>query len=375
MKKTSKLFSFFCVFLFMNALPLAAEQIIIKSRLFKGIKEERKPTSEIVISSFSQPFLAPINPSYVEQENQAVALLKNELNSLYQLKDVDHLLSSSMIWDGKRKNLIETILLDEFSYPISLSPKVLSQNDVKLRIEVFKLKGTGISFIAKEAMVDKKSQSAIFTDTEKIELMEGSREKLLDTEIITKFDEPVVLGFPSNGNPYFLSLLVTKKITADVMKSLFSGDKTEIDILTPPQAVHNITPVYPLECKEQKIEGEVILQVSADKAGNVTSVRVLRHAHPDLDKAAVEALKQWKYEPVLKNGKPIPVVFAVKVDFKLRESTPESKTESISPANFLSKKFMLNGEEKTPGQRWISFTAITNFLRSKQKSNIKGHKQ
>ena len=50
--------------------------------------------------------------------------------------------------------------------------------------------------------------------------------------------------------------------------------------------------------------------------GNVTNVRVLRSI-PLLDQAAIDAVKQWKYEPTLLNGVPVPIVMTVTVNFAL----------------------------------------------------------
>ena len=85
-----------------------------------------------------------------------------------------------------------------------------------------------------------------------------------------------------------------------------------------PTPIRRITPVYPEQCKKDKIEGTVILEIEINAEGNVIDARVLKSDHPDLDEAAMEAIKKWKYEPVLKEGKPVPVVFAVAINFWLR---------------------------------------------------------
>ncbi|MDH4220798.1 MAG: energy transducer TonB, partial [Candidatus Aminicenantes bacterium] len=78
-------------------------------------------------------------------------------------------------------------------------------------------------------------------------------------------------------------------------------------------------PVYPEKCKKEKIEGTVVLEIKIDAEGNVIDAKILKSVHPDIDKAAMEAIKKWKYKPVLKDGKPVPVVFAVTINFWLRD--------------------------------------------------------
>jgi protein TonB len=84
----------------------------------------------------------------------------------------------------------------------------------------------------------------------------------------------------------------------------------------PPRLVRRIEPGYPDLAREARIEGVVILEATTDIYGRVASVRVLR-GHALLDGAAVDAVRQWVYEPLLVNGRPRPVTFTVTVRFVL----------------------------------------------------------
>ena len=66
------------------------------------------------------------------------------------------------------------------------------------------------------------------------------------------------------------------------------------------------------------IQGIVILEAVITKTGTVEDVRVLRALHPILDQAAISAVKQWKYQPAMLNGRPVKVYFTVTVNFTLR---------------------------------------------------------
>ena len=61
----------------------------------------------------------------------------------------------------------------------------------------------------------------------------------------------------------------------------------------------------------------VILGVKTDVYGRVADTIVLRSI-PLLDQAAIDAVKQWVYEPFLKDGQAVPVVFTVTVRFNLK---------------------------------------------------------
>jgi len=80
--------------------------------------------------------------------------------------------------------------------------------------------------------------------------------------------------------------------------------------------IKDLSPVYPDIAKQARVQGIVILEAIIDPQGNVTNVRVLRSI-PLLDQSAIEAVKQWKYEPTLLNGVPVPIVMTVTVNFAL----------------------------------------------------------
>ena len=86
----------------------------------------------------------------------------------------------------------------------------------------------------------------------------------------------------------------------------------------PPRLVRRIEPAYPELAILSRVEGIVVLEATTDVYGRVTAVRVLRSIAL-LDAAAVDAVRQWVYEPLLVNGRPRPVTFTVTVRFVLKK--------------------------------------------------------
>ncbi len=86
----------------------------------------------------------------------------------------------------------------------------------------------------------------------------------------------------------------------------------------PPRLIKSVNPTYPEDALRKGIEGVVILECTTDIKGRVANVRVLRPV-PGLDKAAIAAVKKWKFEPMIVNGQPQPVVFTVSVFFRLKK--------------------------------------------------------
>lgn len=87
--------------------------------------------------------------------------------------------------------------------------------------------------------------------------------------------------------------------------------------LKPPAKVKDVKPVYPEAAKSAKVQGVVILEAVIGADGKVVDAKVLRSV-PALDQAALDAVKQWEFTPSLLNGKPMPVVMTVTVNFKLQ---------------------------------------------------------
>jgi protein TonB len=87
--------------------------------------------------------------------------------------------------------------------------------------------------------------------------------------------------------------------------------------ITPPRKTVHIDPVYPPDAKEAKIQGVVILEVLIGADGKVEQTKVLRSI-PQLDQAAVDAVRQWEFTPTLLNGEAKKVIMTVTVNFTLQ---------------------------------------------------------
>ena len=87
-------------------------------------------------------------------------------------------------------------------------------------------------------------------------------------------------------------------------------------VIKPPTKIVNVAPIYPQEAKDAQIQGVVIIETVVDEAGAVKEAWVLKSV-PLLDEPALEAVRQWRYQPTLMNGVPRPVRMTVTVNFTL----------------------------------------------------------
>lgn len=88
-----------------------------------------------------------------------------------------------------------------------------------------------------------------------------------------------------------------------------------------PIAGRNIQPVYPREAQRRGLSGRVLLRVDVAADGSVSNVDfVQRSGTPELDRAAMNAVRKWHFTPSRRNGKPIASSVNVPIDFVLPRS-------------------------------------------------------
>jgi protein TonB len=87
-----------------------------------------------------------------------------------------------------------------------------------------------------------------------------------------------------------------------------------------PKLVRRVQPVYPELGIASRAAATIVLEAQVDTRGNVKTVRVVR-GHPLFDEAALEAVRQWRYQPLLLNGQPTEFILNVTVVFNFRSSS------------------------------------------------------
>jgi len=79
-------------------------------------------------------------------------------------------------------------------------------------------------------------------------------------------------------------------------------------------AIHTVDPAYPQEARAQKLQGAVVLQAVIGPDGSVQDVKLVR-GYFVLAKAAITAVKQWRFRPSIVNGRPVEAHTVITVNF------------------------------------------------------------
>ena len=87
--------------------------------------------------------------------------------------------------------------------------------------------------------------------------------------------------------------------------------------VTPPRRIVMVEPIYPELARRARMEGIVVLSLIVGTSGRVESIEVLRGLYLGMTEAAVEAARQWVFEPSVYNGRPIAIEYVLTVRFTL----------------------------------------------------------
>jgi TonB family protein len=122
--------------------------------------------------------------------------------------------------------------------------------------------------------------------------------------------------------------------------------------VTPPKLKHKQEPSYTRAASEAGVQGECVFEMIVDEAGMPTQIVNLSPLGFGLDEKALEAISAWRFEPGLKDGKPVKIQATVEVFFRLgglyyNEKAERQRTEFNQ---FLGRLKRQPGGKATPEQ-------------------------
>ncbi len=92
--------------------------------------------------------------------------------------------------------------------------------------------------------------------------------------------------------------------------------RVEGDVVEP-RVVTKVNPKYPPEARSEGLQGTVIVLATIETNGTVSEIEVIESTREDFEAAAIEAVRQWKFEPATLEGKPVAVEFSLTIRFRL----------------------------------------------------------
>jgi TonB family protein len=112
----------------------------------------------------------------------------------------------------------------------------------------------------------------------------------------------------SQSQPPDASILPAASPSAPAPPSTPPPDSTRLEL------IKKVKPEYPPSAVPDKLQGQVIVRIVVNETGDVDSAEVIS-GNPVLAAAAVDAVKQWKFKPFIKNGQPVKAAVKLPFDF------------------------------------------------------------
>jgi len=126
-----------------------------------------------------------------------------------------------------------------------------------------------------------------------------------------------------------VSILLIMALAVGLQAPAEPGERPHLDPkIREPRRVKASPPEYPPDAVKAGMHGPVIVECTVGIDGKVTNA-IATEGDPPLSDAAVAAVRKWRYEPLLLNGKPKEFVLTVTVHFQLQRVTVEGLCESL----------------------------------------------
>lgn len=145
----------------------------------------------------------------------------------------------------------------------------------------------------------------------RVRLLENGKEAAAPVVSVKRGQWAIVGGRDGAAAPYFFVLLRPKTLED-------AAEEARWDDITKPKLIDKVMPVYPEEARKARTEGVVVLNCLVDKDGTVKDIKPEGDVDPLLQRAAIDAVRQWRYEPAKgTGGNPVAVYFTVTISFWL----------------------------------------------------------
>lgn len=145
---------------------------------------------------------------------------------------------------------------------------------------------------------------------------------LAEAKVRIATDRTVAIAAPADREGEWVVLALTPLEPGEAeerVKEFLDANVLDGGDITMPRLLTRVEPRYPRVARDEGLVGRIVLQIVLDREGMPRAPVVLQMTPgaEELAGAAVEAVKQWRYEPATRNGEPVAVQYNVVIAFRL----------------------------------------------------------
>jgi len=307
--------------LFMAVNFTFAERIHL--RLLKGSGGNGLPTEGTVLHLEKASFadMNRIGKTIDWSSVRQIVQIQDFLVEFFDLESVEDIFGVSLEWDGTKSPLQDRIAALGrgvlFPYELNIIPVGLNSYEIRI-------------IIAQAGELLEPGQTLSRNDARRLSrgsLSPYKHKIFIEDKLTVEKNELSISAVTSGEATYILALRVEPEPEPE--KQDITDEQKEK--LVP---ISTVLPAYPLEFKQKGVRGDVELKIKVDEEGYVRNAAVVKPLHPYLDYAAVQAVRQWRYEPFRVEGQIVPISAIVVIRFDPAEQSDDEREENIRAAPY-----------------------------------------
>jgi TonB family protein len=115
-----------------------------------------------------------------------------------------------------------------------------------------------------------------------------------------------------------------------------------------PVIARRIEPEYTTEARAKGTQGVITLSADVASDGTTQNIRVVKSLDPGLDRNAIAAVKEWRFQPAMRNGQPVTVSASIEVRFEIRKFSTAA-SEKPTPV-----ETQMGGDRPATDDDWLA---------------------
>jgi TonB family protein len=315
--KLTRLISLTISVFLLGPLLHAGDTFSLRVKVYHGrlMEDASPPQTEMLWRASQEPLLSSLCEFGGVRDSEWSANVVKALFDLVDLETANELFTTSKTWNGRSNEWLDRFLGEDVVFRLETSAKRRPDKGISFRAAVFRSK-EGV--IPQDEGIETKARRALEARSDPKKM-----DKIFERTIELEVGDPVVICAPWKEGVLFFVVGLAQDLPQPKPEAS-KANGSSLKIIAPPLPLKGVQPYYPESLRNRRIEGKVGMLVAVDKSGAVIGIKVTEPVHPYLDYSAVQTLLRERFEPVLRNGKPVEAVFPYEFNFeRLVKPRPE----------------------------------------------------